>query len=54
MRKRVIGGVVLLLVSSLLAYLWPRQPPDDVLVRMQEILSELEEIYDGRYIRVIH
>ena len=53
MRKRVIGGVVLLLVSSLLAYLLPRQPPDDVLVMMQEILSELEEMYDGRYIRVM-
>ena len=50
MRKRVIGGVVLLLVSSLLAYLWPRQPPDDVLDRMQGILGKLEEMYEGETI----
>lgn len=46
MKKRVIGGVVLLLISSLLVYLWPRQPPDDVLDRMQGILGALEEMYD--------
>tara|TARA_B100001179_G_scaffold232586_1_gene226114 strand:+ start:8406 stop:8885 length:480 start_codon:yes stop_codon:yes gene_type:complete len=51
-KKRVIGGVVLLLVSSLLVYLWPRQPPDDVLDRMQEILGKLEEMYDGEPISI--
>ncbi|USZ51293.1 hypothetical protein [Halomonas sp. DN3] len=50
MKKRVIGGVVLLLVSSLLVSLWPRQPPDDVLDRMQGILGKLEEMYDGETI----
>ena len=47
MKKRVIGGILLLLVSSLLAYLWPRQPPDDVLDRMGDILGKLEEMYEG-------
>ena len=53
MKKIVIGGVVLLLASSVLVYLWPKQPPDDVLVRMGGILSELEAIYDGRSIRIM-
>ncbi|MBN8411141.1 hypothetical protein [Halomonas litopenaei] len=52
MKKRVIGGAVLLLVSSLLVYLCPRQTPDDVLVRMQGILNELEEMYDGEMILI--
>jgi hypothetical protein len=47
MKKRVIGGVVLMLAGSLLFYLWPRQPPDDVLDRMGEILGKLEEMYEG-------
>ncbi|USZ51292.1 hypothetical protein [Halomonas sp. DN3] len=50
MKKRVIGGVALLLVSSLLVHLWPRQPPDDVLDRMQGILGKLEEMYEGETI----
>ncbi|MBY6207942.1 MULTISPECIES: hypothetical protein [Halomonas] len=47
MKKRVNEGVALLLTGSLLVYLWPKQPPDDVLVRMQDILGKLEEMYDG-------
>ncbi|WP_108450234.1 hypothetical protein [Halomonas sp. BN3-1] len=53
MKKRVIGGVVLMLAGSLLFYLWPRQPPDDVLDRMGEILGKLEEMYEGEYIHII-
>ena len=52
MKKRVIGGVVLMLAGSLLFYLWPRQPPDDVLDRMGEILGKLEEMYEGEYIHI--